>query len=310
MTRAKRIFAAVLIGGLLIGTASACAQIADPDKVGLWYAKGNSDGFRFDHCVPPGTSDGVAVNDTVFWVPDNVRTWNIALEGGDSNQALRLTAKPDEGQQSGLEVLVWTQVTLKLNTACGANERDGNSPLANWWENLGKRYNANNDDGWRNMLLNTVVPALEKAKNVLRDYTADELVQGTVWAQAETKFAQTFSAELTRLSGGEYFCGPDFNRANPDNCSPVAVSIKDVDYADAGIQEARNEKQKAIEKAAAALIEAQGIVAAAAEKGQLYSNEAWVALETIRMIAEACEKSPGCQIIVGSDGNLVLSGGR
>jgi hypothetical protein len=310
MTRFKRIVVLGLVGALLAGTAAACSEIAEPDKVGLWYASGNSDGNHFDHCVAPGHTDDVAWNDYVKWVPDNVRTWNIATEGGDSNQALRVTAKPETGQQSGLEVLVWTQTTLKLNTACGDNERDGNSPLVNWWENLGKRYEADTDAGWRNMLLNTVVPALEKAKNVLREYTADELVQGTVWSEAEARFSATFSTELTRLSGGEYFCGPSFNRADPDNCPSVAVSIKDVDYADPGIQEARNEKQKAIEKAAAALIEAQGVVAAAAEKGQLYSNEAWVALETIRMIAEACEKSPGCQIIVGSDGNLVLTGGR
>src|SRR5690606_24136378 len=121
---------------------------------------------------------------------------------GDTNQALVVTAKPEEGQESGLEVLVWTQTTLKLNTYCGEDEKDRNSPLVRWWESLGKRYRADAEEGWLRMLQNTVVPALEKAKNVLRAYTADELVLGTVWTEAEHAFAATFTAELTRLSGG------------------------------------------------------------------------------------------------------------
>lgn len=328
MTRKLRGAVLLLIGALALGTATACATTAEPNKVGLWYAQGSSDGNQFDHCITPGSVAGVAVNDYMIWLPDDVRTWDIARDGsGDTDIPLRVTAKPEEGQESGLEVLIWVKTNLKLNTSCGGDDRDGNSPLVEFWENLGKRYEANTDPGWLKMLQNTVVPALEKAKNVLRDYTADELVLGTVWAAAEPAFAELFSAELERLSGGDYFCGPDFSRVNEEGllwpgeapCSPVVVSIKDVDYADEGIQAARNEKQKATEEAAAALIRAQGEAAAKLAEANgakaaadalrdLYNNPAWVQLQVAQAQVDTCAAAAGCTVIVGDVGDSVLLG--
>lgn len=300
--------AAVLLG---LTTVSACAEIAAPDAVGLWYAQGQIDGNKFDHCVPPGKVDDTTWNDSVYWVPNNLRTWNVAPQGGDTNQPLVVTAKPDAGQQSGLEVNVWPQVNFALNTYCGTDDKDPNSPLVQWWQKLGDRYDANTDDGWKNMLNNTVVPALEKAKNVLRAYSADELVLGAVWTDAEKQFGETFSAELERLSGGDFFCGPEFTRASP-NCTPVQVSIKDVDYRDPGIQAARNDKQKAVEQAAAQVAAAQGQVQAAEAQRALYGNAAWmqiqlaqIELEKAKVLAEAC-KAAGSRCIIGTAGNVLI----
>jgi hypothetical protein len=305
---------AVLLGTvalLALGTMSACAEIAAPDAVGLWYAQGQVDGNKFDHCVKPGTTDETTWNDSVYWVPNNLRTWNVAPSGGDTTNPLVVTARPDTGQQSGLEVNVWPQVNFALNTYCGDNDKDPNSPLVQWWQKLGDRYDADTDEGWVRMLNNTVVPALEKAKNVLRAYTADELVLGSVWADAEKQFGETFSTELERLSGGDFFCGPNFVRTNP-TCSPVQVSIKDVDYRDAGIQAARNDKQKAVEQAAAQVAAARGAVEAAEAQKALYGNAAWMQLEIARIelekakvMAEAC-KSAGARCIIGDAGNVLV----
>lgn len=300
----------VMLGGVAVlmglSLVSACAEIADPDKVGLWYAQGQSDGNQFDHCVKPGKVDDTAFNDSVYWVPNNLRTWNVAPAGGDTDKPLVVTAKPDAGQQSGLEVNVWPQVNFALNTYCGPDEKEANSPLVQWWQKLGDRYDANTDDGWKNMLNNTVVPALEKAKNVLRAYSADELVLGSVWADAEVQFGKTFSDELERLSGGDFFCGPDFDR-NKADCSPVQVSIKDVDYRDAGIQAARNDKQKAVEQAAAQVATAQGQVQAAEAQRALYGNVAWMQLQLAQKqleIAQACAASAKCTMVLDSSGNV------
>lgn len=294
---------AMLLG---LSTVSACAEIAAPDQVGLWYAQGQVDGNTFDHCVKPGTTDETTWNDSVYWVPNNLRTWNVAPQGGDTNQPLVVTAKPDTGQQSGLEVNVWPQVNLALNTYCGPDDKDPNSPLVQWWQKIGDRYDADTEVGWKNMLNNTVVPALEKAKNVLRAYTADELVLGSVWADAEKQFGETFSSELERLSGGDFFCGPDFTRARAD-CSPVQVSIKDVDYRDPGIQAARNEKQKAVEQAAAQVAAARGAVEAAEAQKALYGNAAWMQLQIAQKqleVAQACAASAKCTMVLDSSGGV------
>lgn len=305
----KKVLAVLALAGLLLGSTAACAEIAQSDTVGLWYAHGQIDGNKFDHCIKPGVSDETSWNDDIYFLPNNVRTWNAAASGGDTNVPLTVTAKPDNGQTSGVEVQVWTQTSLKLNTYCGADEKDGNAPFPQWWQNLGKRYGADTDAGWLAMLNNTVVPALEKAKNTLRVYTADQLVLGTVWTEAEKEFSKTFSEELTRLSGGNYFCGPTFNRAKAD-CPAVEVSIKDVDYKDPGIQAARNEKQKALETAAAQVAAAQGQVDASEKLKGLYNNPAWVALEKAKIqlqIAQACGQNPNCHMVMGADGTIITS---
>lgn len=310
-----RKLAAVAALVLLGAGMAACSEQAESDQVGLWYTAGPTEDRKFDHCIKPGTLDDVSWNDEQFWVPTSLRTWNVAPTAGpgvDSTEALVITAKPETGQVSGLEVKVWTQTNLMLNTRCGADERDANSPLVQWWERIGKRYQADQTDGWNAMLGATVVPALEKAKNTLRAYTADQLVTGSAIPEAEKIFAETFSTELTRLSGGNFFCGPDFNRA-VDKCSPVAVSIKDVDYKDPGIQEARNEKQKAIERAAAAVAEAEGKVKAAAAQSSLYQNEAWLELEKAKLELEkvrACQGSNCTIIIDASSGGVQVHTGR
>lgn len=315
--KTKKTLLALVAGVLMLSGLTACAEVAENDVVGLWYASGQVDGDTFDHCVKPSTSDDVAINDYVKWVPTSLRTWNIAPQPGpgvDSTAPLVITAKADatQGQTSGLEVKVYTQVTLMLNTFCGADEKDPNSPLVQWWQKIGKRYQADTEEGWKNMLGATVVPALEKAKNTLRVYTADQLVQGTVWTDAEGAFSTAFSTELQRLSGGDFFCGPDFNRAKPD-CSDVAVSIKDADYADPGVQAARNEKVAAVERAQAAVAEAEGKLKAAQAQNALYQNQAWLELELAKLElqkAQACAQAGNCTIVLSTDGTQVHTGGR
>lgn len=306
----KKFFLAVAAAGLLL--LSGCAEVAESDAVGLWYAQGQVDGNTFDHCIAPGSVDETAWNDTVTWIPTSLRTWNVAKEGGeaegvDSNTPLVVTTKPDRGQTSGTEVNIYTQTNLLLNTWCGDDGKDASSPVVQWWQKIGKRYGADTVEGWRKMLGATVLPAQEKAKNVLRNYTADELVQGTVWADAQVAFAKEFSVELTRLSGGNFFCGPDFVRTSAA-CSSVAVSIKDVDYKDPKIQDARNDKQAAVERAQAAVADAQGKAAAAAAQNSLYQNEAWVQLELAKLElakAQACAAAGNCTIILDGSGSGV-----
>lgn len=334
MTGGKLVGAIVGIAVVIFGIMglTSCAASTPSDQVGLWYEQGPLDGNKFLKCKDPGSGQDFNWNDQIYNLPTNVRTWNIASDGsGDTDQGLVVMGKPAEGQQSGVEVLVYPQTNLKLNTYCGPNNDNANSPLVQWWNNLGDRYDADTEAGWLNMLKNTVIPALEKGKNALRVYTADELVLGSVWAEAEKAFATSFMTELTRLSGGTYFCGPDFSRTDPGGklwaseapCSPVQVSIKDVDYRDPGIQEARNGKQKALETAAANLAkaqgdaaakiaEAQGQVEAAAKLATLYANPAWVALEQAKLETEqvkACSTGANCRIVIDKSGraNLLLN---
>lgn len=306
--------AVLLLSAVLTG----CSSTTEPDQVGLYYKQGSSDGNQFDHCTEPSKTDDFEWNNDIIYLPTSLRTWNIAGDGGDQTEPITVSSKPQDGQPSGVPVNVWSQTNMVLNTFCDKN----GGVVKSFWETIGRRYKADTEDGWKAMMKVTVVPALEKAtRNVVRGYLADDLVANKdgVHIKVQEAIAVEFSVELERLSGGKFFCGPVFNRAKPD-CPSVQLIVKDIDYNDPGIQAARNEKQKAIEQAAAnkaraegdaaaLLAAAQGQVDAANKIAQLYKNPAWVALKKAEIqlqIAQSCGQNPNCRMIMGADGNIII----
>jgi len=316
-TRNVVVLTALVAGGVLL---SGCSSVTDPDQVGLYYMQGSSDGNKFGHCTKPGQTDDYEWNNEIIYLPASLRTWTInKVDGADSQEPVIVSAAPQDGQPSGIPVKVWSQTKFYLNTFCD----DNGGVVKEFWEKVGRRYGANTEDGWRRMLNDLLVSTLQKVtRDVIRTYPADRLVGNIegVQTKAQGEIATLFAAELNRMAGGAYFCGPSFNRASKD-CPAVELSIIDIDFADDGIQAARNEKQKAVEEAAAKLARAQGEAAAlvaeakgkadaAKELAKLYATPAWVALqkEIIQQQAliEACKVAKECRLIVGADGNLII----
>lgn len=298
--------------------ATACSTVAPADQVGLYYHQGNIDGDKFSFCIEPGQTGSFTWNNSVYFLPTSLRTWNIGGPGSDTATPIVSASKPQEGQPSGVEVQVWPKITFYLNTYCDA---DG-GVVRPFYENICKRYACDTEVGWKRMLEDVLVSALEKVtRDVTRSYAADDLVGNVngILAEVQTKIAQAFATELKRVSNGDYFCGPTFTRASP-NCPTIEVLIKDVTFNDPAIQAARNEKQKAAELAAAQLIKAQGeanaLLAeaegkanAAAQIAALYQNPSWVRLQEMIIQAEmvkACGANPNCHMIVGADGNVII----
>jgi SPFH domain/Band 7 family protein len=294
----------------------ACATIAEPDKVGLYYYKGSEDGYKFGFCIEPGTTGKWDSNNEVVFLPTSLRTWNIGGPGSDSGEPIISSSQPQEGQPSGVELQVWPKVTFFLNTYC---DKEG-GVVRQFWETLGRRNAADTDDGWKKMLQDVVAAALGKVtRDVTRGYAADALVGniGGINAEVQSKIAAQFAVELKRMSGGDFFCGPGFNRSRPE-CPPIEVIIKDVTFNDPGIQAARNEKQKAVELAAAKLATAQGEAAALVAEAQgkkdaaaalagLYNSPGWVQLQMQILQLEAvraCSEKPSCQMMIGGTGQI------
>lgn len=311
----SKVISGLLIGGML-WTTSACATIAEPDHVGLFYMKGSWDGHEFSKCIEPGQTGPWEANNEVIWLPTNLRTWNVGGPGSDSGDPIISSSMPQEGQPSGVELQVWPKVTFYLNTFCDKN----GGVVRQFWETLGRRNSADTDDGWKKMLQDVVAAALGKVtRDVTRGYPADALVGniGGILAEVQTKIASQFATELKRMSGGDFFCGPGFSRARPE-CPPIEVIVKDVTFNDAGIQAARNEKQKAVELAAANLAKAQGEAAAlveeakgkkdaAAQVASLYNSPGWVQLQLQILQLEAvkaCAAQANCHMFVNGNGQI------
>jgi hypothetical protein len=117
-----------------------------------------------------------------------------------------------------------------------------------------------------------------------------------------------------------FFCGPSFNRVKAE-CPQLELLVIGVEYADPGIQAARNEKVKAVELAAAKLAAAQGEAAAlvaeaegkrnaAAALNNLYNSPGWVQLQMQILQLEAvraCGNNPNCHMFVGGSGTSIFS---
>jgi hypothetical protein len=313
----RKILTCVLVASLLGVTG--CSTIAEPDKVGLYYLEGSSDGYQFGECIDPGQTGDAEWNNSIVFLETNLRTWTIDdAEGADSKELITVSAKPQKDQPSGVQVKVSTKANFYLNTYC---DRDG-GVVRQFWERIGRRYSADTKDGWRQMLLKEFVPTQTTIiKDVVRNYEADPLIANTngVQLEAQKEIARRVAEEFNRLTGGNFFCGPTFNRTRAD-CPSLELLIIGVEYADPGIQQARNEKQKAQELAAAQLARAQGEAAAlkaeaegkanaAKELEKLYANPAWVKLQLAILqaqMAKECGQNPNCHMIVGADGNIIL----
>lgn len=297
----------VVISIIMFGGVAACAETAPPDGVGLYYMLGPSDGNHFGHCFDPGSADDPIWNNEIHYLPTSLRTWNIAPAGGDTSTPITVNSAPEDGQPSGVQVNLWMQTNFSLNTFCGDNNEDANSPIVQFWEKLGRRYEADTTEGWKTMLMNTIVTALEtSSRSVVRGYTADSLVSGLVREEVQQKIATLFQTEILRVTGAEYFCAPTFSRvgvnSNAPDCGNVEILLKDVDYTSPLIQDARDKKQAAIEEAAALVAQAKGQLEAANAQKELLNNPGWLELEKARILADACKESPSCTIVFGGSG--------
>ena len=315
-----------------------CSTVADPDAVGLFYQKGTSDGYKFLKCVNPGETGPSETelfgdNDELIQLPINARTWTIngmqvlgpdgktmiwaPVPGADSGDEIVVSAKPEENQPSGVQIRVATKTSFRLNTFCDSN----GGVVREFWEKIGRRYYvADPVNWWRNMLQAELVPTQQAViKEIARSYSADPFIANLdgVQGAAQTAISQRLAAEFNRVAGGNFFCGPTFNRASKD-CPGLELLILGVEYADAGIQAARNEKVRAIELAAAALEtakgqanalveEAKGKKNAAAEVANLYNSPGWVSLQLQILQLEAvkaCAGNANCQMMIGGNGQI------
>lgn len=344
--------AAALVG-VVAATLAACATRAPADSIILYYQSGAGENREWAECIEPGQSGGYPIDDEIFELPTSLRTWNIRPEGGDTNQPITSGSRPGQTvgpdgrptgvTQPGPEVLIWATADFYLNTDCGAGK---DSPVVRFWEQTGRRFNVSVDgengfnvDNWRGMLLNTLVPAEEKAiREATRGYSADDLDANAngVWAAVERQLGPSFNATLREKVGGDYFCGPEYRRGQEVTwreyqsdgvdaagvakfreverrgaCPPVRITITDVAFANGDIAKARADVYAAEQRAKAALIDAQSRADVAAKLEQA-NTPAYIELQRIEAqlkAAEACRANPNCTVIIDGSGKAGVTVG-
>lgn len=330
---------AVAIG--LSASLAACGDAVEPDVMALKYTGGSTEGAKFDKCVMPTEIADATFNDTHQYVMVSERTWNISNSDiADSKTPIEAATKPEpprapgEASRPGAKVHVWLKADFFLNTNCSDPDGDGpleakDSPVVKWWELLGRRYGADvdpgvdpaeqsKDEGWRNMLINNLVPSEQRAiQDSARAFTADELDTGAndSWAKIETEIETRLSKDLN--ANGSFFCGPGFDRNNPTVCPPIRVTITDIGYADKAVSDARAKLTAAELEAERARVEAESKVKVANTLAGAARNPAYLEFEKLQTAmdielqrtrqVELCAANPNCTIILG-EGTAIVGG--
>lgn len=319
----------------VVGTLTACSTYAAPDEVILYYSAGAGETREFQECIQPGASGSYPVDDEIFALPTSLRTWNIRPEGGDSDKPIAsgtLPATVNGATQPGPEVVVYATADFYLNSDCAKGK---DSPIVKFWETTGRRYGISadsedgfNQDNFNKMLLNTLVPAEEKAlRQETRKYNADALNDNidNVWTTMEHNLAPTFQRELKAKLGGDFFCGTGYaggrevkwteyepmmknggtsfeefeldangqpvyaSVERSGTCPPVRISITDVNFRDKNIADARARVYAAEQDAKAKQIDAQGQADRATTLEGVGNSPGYIRLQEIEAQREAAE---------------------
>lgn len=200
--------------------AGACATRPASNVLLLYYNAGSMENKTFQECVYPGRSGAYPVDDETFTILTDTRTWNVAPEGGDSDQPIESGTAYGTDGQPGPTVKTWSATDFVINTDCS---RGADSPVVKFWETLGRRperpISIDDDEygwqpkHWRTLLLNTLVVAQRKAlAEGTRFYLADDLDSNAHGErlELEKRIAPLFQQELRAKLGGDFFCGIGF----------------------------------------------------------------------------------------------------
>lgn len=316
MKRSVRAALVASVAGISMLSLAGCGDYGNTtnDQVGLYYTDGNSEGHQFVEVIKPGgEASSTAINDDIFYVPTSLRNWEIdPRQGADQNDPIVVLAA------DGIELNVYSNTNFKLNS----NEDDipgfTGGTVRRWWEALGSRFQANTDPGWDEMLRVTVLPALRGAQTtVLQRYAADDLLNNKVITEgpdkgkgtkdvAQRDISTLFQANLEKQAGGKFFCGPSFNRDEPENtCPPVETLLTTVVKRNPELQAAADKRRVATDVAQAALIEAQGKAQTAALLAKSVQDPKVFQLELAKIQANAIAACGAkCVVVMGADGQI------
>jgi hypothetical protein len=326
--RLKRSTAAV-VAVLAAVVLTSCTTYAPADHIILYYTAGSAENKDFHECIEPSGSGDYPVNDQIFALPTDVRTWAVSPKGGDTSDPMisgTLPRPSTDGTttQAGPSVAVYATTEFYINTDCAGGKQ---SPVVKFWEKLGRRYGVSADgeygfnvEGFRDLLYKTLVPAETKAMaRETRKYDADTLDAnlGDVFTTMERNLGPWFAQELRTKLGGDFFCGVGFERGKKvkwtewkdtgklnaegqpiyeekeveGTCPPVRISITDINIADPEAAAARNRVYTAEQNAKADKIEAQAQKDKADTLEDAANNPGYVELERIEAERSAAERA-------------------
>ena len=194
------------------------------DKVALHYTGGPLEGQHFVGSVNPGTrTKFYGLLDSLYELPATQRNYIVSkhADEGDRREADAIQAPSREGVIFDFEAATY----FKLNT--------DDHVVRNFFEQVCLKYHCTDltpGGGWDRMLNDTLRQQLESSiQDQARRFSTDDLANNPDALKAiQDAIAPEIKERVDSVIGGDYFCGPSFDRAHPTVCPDFTFIIKKV----------------------------------------------------------------------------------
>jgi hypothetical protein len=313
----------VALAVAVLALAGACASTT-ADTVGLRYDDGPIEGEHFEGIVQPGSGQQlVGPFNRIIRLPINQREYTFCAQVRTKDNDNGCDAPPIVVTAlGGAELAFSGGVTFELNTG-------DPDVLTAFYQEICRKFDCANEDGVRNkgwdemLRVNMRGPIEDSLQEVVRGYSVDAIYAG-VPAEGEAVTGEEALSTLTKITesmkasiketinayaGGDFFCGPGYDREKPDECPDFEFIITEVTPSDE-VKSAfdRNvaSRQAVIDaqnRAEQERVEAEGKRAAQDALAGLYADPAY--RDYLRALAEQeCASNPECTIVI-TGGNAV-----
>ena len=296
----------------MVGTAFGSTPV---DKIGLHYSGGPIDGVKFDGIVEPGSGTRfLGFLDELVLLPVTQRDYIVSLH-------------PEEGERRGSDsILAPARGGVEMQFEIAAYFTLNTSPqvVRRFYERVCVKFACDSESGWDEMLNNNFRKPIEQAiQEQSRQHSVDELYGGQGGETAGTgeevpllvaiqeDIAQDLKENVNRILGGNYFCGPTFNRAEPDVCpdfefqiisaTPTSEAVRNSFADNAASQQAIITAQN---KAQAKVAEAEGQRKSQEALNNLYADPNYIAYLNALALQE-CASNSNCTLVVTPGGTNV-----
>jgi len=298
-----RAAAAVVVGLvvlIVLGFVVSAFKSTPVDKIGLSYTGGPIAGTHFQRVVEPGS--GQFFNGffaSLRELPATQRNYIVSKNAneGDRKQADFIPGPTKDRVIAEIELAV----TFKLNTEPAS--------VRQFYEQLCVKYKCEDlspGGGWDKLLNDNFRQVLENAvQQETRQILAADLNNNQeVITRMQTDVASHLKDDFNQVLGGNFFCGPTFDRNRPSVCPDFKFVIKNITLP-SDLQNAFTAQQSSAAQIVVKQNEAAQVKAAAegvaAQQNAVQASLTPQYLEYLKVQAETqCAQRPGCTLVISN----------